>query len=102
LRRRFVAVAVLLALGGCAEKSDSQKASDAVKARIAERGKPLSIDCHRDRQLGAWICVATLPNPLTQYALCAYAYAQVRKPVAVCDFYRHPPPRNPKMLTIFD
>ena len=100
-----VAVFVCVALGACAEKSETQRVSDAVKAKLAQRGKPNQISCRqppvrgRDQAPGYWACSATLQHPRTPYALCG-SWDDPERPFVACRFSRTPPPKHPEILVI--
>ena len=70
MRKEACAVALVsLTFAGCAEKSDEQQVTDAIKAKIAERGKPTQITCKPEIRLG-WSCLATLHHKRTRHAVC--------------------------------
>jgi hypothetical protein len=101
---RTAAAAALscLVLVGCAEKSDSQRATDAVKEEIAKRAKPLSILCGRpagrpDPALwNTWTCMATLRDTRTPYAACVVLLASPDPPS--CEFSRRPVKRSERLV----
>jgi hypothetical protein len=88
------AAVACVALVGCAEKTESQRISDAVKAEVAQRGKPTQINCKQsgvprnDPQIsGIWVCAVTLRHAHTRYATCGF-WEDTNAPVGECAFFR--------------
>jgi hypothetical protein len=98
----FLAVFVCAALIGCAEKTESQRISDAAKAEIAQRGEPTQINCRESpdsaRGDSLWVCSATLQHPRTRYATCGF-WEDPEGPVGECRFFRRRP-KHPEILVI--
>jgi hypothetical protein len=106
MRTKAVVAGVLcVALAGCAEKTESQRISDAAKAKIAQRGRPTHINCKqppvrtRDQAPKFWVCLATLTHPRTGYATCGF-WDDPKGPIGECRFSRRPPPKHPEILVI--
>jgi hypothetical protein len=102
-RMRLGALAAALscvALIGCAEKSDSQQATDAVKAKISQRGEPVQIGCKRHALPGLWSCLATLRHDRMKHAVCGVLEETPEGSVASCRFFRRPPTKKHKALVI--
>lgn len=101
--KAFVVACVCVPVVGCAEKSDSQQATDAVKAKIAERGNPSQISCRRSRVPGQvsdpsyWACSATLQQARTRFATCV-SWDDPKRPVVDCRFSRRPPTKHHENL----
>jgi hypothetical protein len=94
---RFGAPAVALtcvALVGCAEKSASQQATDAVKAKISQRGEPVQIRCKRLALPAWWSCLGTLRHERTKHAVCGVLEGTPEGPVASCRFFRQRPKKH--------
>lgn len=70
MRKRNWAVALLpLAFIGCAEKSDQQQVTDAVKAEVRERGQPTFMHCLEVRTR-KWQCTVVVHHSPTNRAYC--------------------------------
>jgi hypothetical protein len=85
---RRAAIALLsLAFIGCAEKSDSQQVTDAIKAEVRDRGKPSSIRCTEAAGYEWQWCVVVLPHSRMNRANCL-AGERNGQPVVRCTFHR--------------
>jgi hypothetical protein len=85
-KRVCVIALVSMAFAGCAEKSDPQQVTDAVKAEVSKRGDPSFIRCIEARER-LWDCVVVLLHSRLNRAYCLVD-ARRGEPVIKCSYRR--------------